>query len=89
MADNESPSHKTNIPLLTDELPAMVATDAGLPSALGSHINSRFASVSVNNKGRVWLRFMRYEYSGNLNDFIGDIRKLLNEIRLLQLGVPD
>ncbi|KAI7940222.1 hypothetical protein MJO28_013874 [Puccinia striiformis f. sp. tritici] len=59
------------------------------PHAIWDSINSRFASVSVNNKGRVWLRFMRYEYSGNLNDFIGDIRKLLNEIRLLQLGVPD
>lgn len=59
------------------------------PHAIWLKIISRYASSSVNNKGRVWLKFMRYEYSGNLKTFITDINKMMNEIAIVNLGVPD
>ncbi|KAI7957570.1 hypothetical protein MJO28_004665, partial [Puccinia striiformis f. sp. tritici] len=59
------------------------------PFSIWESILARFASTSVNNKGRVWLRFMRYEYRGALGNFISDMRKMLNEIQMLNLGVPD
>ncbi|POW12393.1 hypothetical protein PSHT_08092 [Puccinia striiformis] len=76
---------------LSDPVFDMVVTPdiAESPFSIWQNIVARFASSSVNNKGRVWLRFMRYEYSGVLGDFINDMRKMLNEIRMLNLGVPD
>ncbi|OAV84751.1 hypothetical protein PTTG_31092, partial [Puccinia triticina 1-1 BBBD Race 1] len=59
------------------------------PHRVWMSILNRFASASVNNKGRVWLKFMRYEYRGTLKDFISDMQKMLNEISLVSLGVPD
>ncbi|KNZ52303.1 uncharacterized protein VP01_3622g2 [Puccinia sorghi] len=59
------------------------------PHALGNKIISQYASTSVNNKGRVWLNFMRYEYNGKLKTFITDISHLLNKITVIKLGVPD
>jgi len=47
-----------------------------------------YASQSFNNKARVWLKFMRMEWNGDLNIFIQDCRKILNEIALVKLGVP-
>ncbi|POW21890.1 hypothetical protein PSHT_01837 [Puccinia striiformis] len=76
---------------LSDAVFEMVVTPdiASSPHQIWSNIIARFASISVNNKGRVWLRFMRYEYNGVLAEFITDMRKILNEVRMLQLGVPD
>lgn len=47
----------------------------------------RFALTSVVNKGRVWLKFMRYKYSGDLKRYITDVTHLLNEIAVVKLGV--
>ncbi|KNZ52963.1 uncharacterized protein VP01_3383g2 [Puccinia sorghi] len=49
----------------------------------------RFTSTSVNNKGCVWLKFMQYEYKGNLAEFIINMHKMLNKIAVCKLGVPD
>ncbi|PLW26249.1 hypothetical protein PCANC_26631 [Puccinia coronata f. sp. avenae] len=59
------------------------------PHGIWTQIISRYASTSVNNKGRVWLKFMRYEYGGNLKEFISDMHRLLTEIALVKLGVPE
>ncbi|KNZ46381.1 uncharacterized protein VP01_7318g1, partial [Puccinia sorghi] len=59
------------------------------PHALWNKIISQYSSTSVNNKGRVWLKFMRYEYNGQLKTFITDISHLLNEIAVVKLGVPN
>ncbi|KAI7944826.1 hypothetical protein MJO28_010521 [Puccinia striiformis f. sp. tritici] len=76
---------------ISDPVFDMVVTPdiASSPFSIWENILARFASASVNNKGRVWLRFMRYEYKGMLGEFISDMRKMLNEIRMLNLGVPD
>jgi hypothetical protein len=37
----------------------------------------------------VWLKFKRYEYSGNLKEFISDMHQMLTKIPLVKLGVPD
>lgn len=59
------------------------------PFAIWTQITTQYASTSSNNKGRVWLKFMRYEYRGNLSEFITDMHKMLIEIALVKLGVPD
>ncbi|PLW49320.1 hypothetical protein PCASD_02649 [Puccinia coronata f. sp. avenae] len=59
------------------------------PYGIWTQIVSRYASTSSNNKGRVWLKFMRYEYRGNLSKFITDMHKMLIKIALVKLGVPD
>lgn len=59
------------------------------PHAIWGKITSRYASTSVNNKGRVWLKFMRYEYNGNLKEFISDCTRMLNDVAIVKLGVPD
>lgn len=59
------------------------------PYAIWMKIQSRYASTSVNNKGRIWLRFMRYEFSGNLRVFIDNVAKMLNEIAVVKMKVPD
>lgn len=59
------------------------------PALLWAAIVDRFASESVNNKARVWLQLMRYEYNGNLKDYLGDCQKMINEFAVVQLGIPD
>jgi hypothetical protein len=59
------------------------------PFAIWNQIISCYASTSSNNKGRVWLKFMRYKYCGNLSEFITDMHKMLIKIALVKLGVPD
>ena len=59
------------------------------PHLIWSKIISRYASQSVNKKGRVWLKFMRFEYNGNLKDYIVECTKLINGISIVKLGVPD
>ncbi|PLW34183.1 hypothetical protein PCASD_13302 [Puccinia coronata f. sp. avenae] len=63
--------------------------DKDNPHAIWNQIISCYASTSSNNKGRVWLKFMRYEYRGNLSEFINNMHKMLIEIALVKLGVPD
>ena len=43
------------------------------PHAIWTQIISRYALTSVNNKGRVWLKFMPYEFKGDLKEFIADM----------------
>lgn len=59
------------------------------PFKIWTKILSRYASQSVNNKGRVWLKFMRFEFNGNLSEYISECTKLINEIAIVKLGVPD
>ena len=59
------------------------------PHGIWANIVSQFASTSVNNKGRVWLKFTRYEYKGDLAAYIADIHKMLTEIAVCKLGVPE
>jgi hypothetical protein len=59
------------------------------PYGIWTNIISRFASTTVNNKGRVWLKFMRYEYKGDLAVYITDMHRMLTEIAVCKLGVPE
>lgn len=52
----------------------------GDPFLIWTRITKRYTSQSVNNKGRVWLKFMRYKYNGNLKQYISDCSKLINEL---------
>ena len=59
------------------------------PHGIWTQIISLYALTSVNNKGRVWLKFMRYEFKGDLKGFINDMHKMLTKIALVKLGVPN
>lgn len=48
-----------------------------------------YTSSSINNKGQVWLKFLQYEYKGILKEFIDKMHKMLLEIALVRLGIPD
>jgi hypothetical protein len=58
------------------------------PHGIWTNIVFCFASTTVNNKGRVWLKFMRYKYKGDLPTYITDMHKMLTEIAVYKLGVP-
>jgi hypothetical protein len=60
-----------------------------VPHKLWLSIMNRFASQSYNNKARVWLKFMRLEWTGGLESYVSTCRKMLNEIALVDLGVPE
>ncbi|EFP85720.1 uncharacterized protein PGTG_11049 [Puccinia graminis f. sp. tritici CRL 75-36-700-3] len=59
------------------------------PALLWASIVERYASSSVNNKARIWLKWMRYEFNGNLNSYLADCQKMIRECALVQLGIPD
>jgi hypothetical protein len=59
------------------------------PYGIWSNIVSCFASTTVNNKGRVWLKFIHYECKGDLAAYITNMSKMLNKISVCKLGVPD
>ena len=48
------------------------------PALLWEAIVDRYASESVNNKARIWLRFMRYKYNGNLKTYLFKNSQLYN-----------
>lgn len=58
------------------------------PYYIWKNILNRYASQSFNNKARIWLKFMRMEWSGDLKGFIQECRKMLNEVAMVKLGVP-
>ncbi|KNZ62507.1 uncharacterized protein VP01_12626g1 [Puccinia sorghi] len=69
---------------------AVVTLDnKGSPFEIWNSIIRCYASTSVNNKGRVWLKFMQYKFKGALKEFIMDMHKMLTEIAFVRLGVPD
>ena len=59
------------------------------PKLIWDQIVLRYASQSINNKGWVWLKFMQFEYKGNLKEYLSESAKILNEISIFKLGVPD
>ncbi|OAV85818.1 hypothetical protein PTTG_30247, partial [Puccinia triticina 1-1 BBBD Race 1] len=78
-------SHLTEI-----ALEAVVTTEnEEKPNEIWDAIVDRYASLSVNNKARIWLKFMRYEYGGNLKNYLIDCQKMIREFAIVQLGIPD
>jgi hypothetical protein len=67
----------------------ITAENEDQPADIWAAIINRFASSSVNNKACVWLKFMRYQYPGNLKEYIDSCRKMMNEFAVVQLGIPD
>jgi hypothetical protein len=67
----------------------ITANNEDKPDLIWTAITQRFASSSVNNKARVWLKFMRYKYPGNLKGYINTCRKMINKFVVIQLGIPD
>jgi hypothetical protein len=59
------------------------------PRLLWNAIVEPFASDLINNKARIWLKFMRYEYSGNLHTYLIDCQKMVKELFIVKLGIPD
>jgi hypothetical protein len=61
------------------------------PKLLWNSIVKCFASDSINNKARyIWLKFMRYEYNGNLYTYLIDCQKMVKELSIVKLiGIPD
>jgi len=64
------------------------ADNSDEPYLIWQSILNRYASQSFNNKARIWLKFMRLEWNGNLMNFIQECKQHLNEIALVKLGVP-
>jgi hypothetical protein len=59
------------------------------PQIIWAAIVKRFASKSINNKARIWLKFMQYKYNGDLPKYLKDCHKMIKEILVVQLGIPD
>ncbi|MBW0561266.1 hypothetical protein O181_100981 [Austropuccinia psidii MF-1] len=54
---------------------------------LWSKLTRRFASSTFNNQARIWMRFCRITYNGNLQSFISEIRQCLNEVITVKVEV--
>ncbi|MBW0543082.1 hypothetical protein O181_082797 [Austropuccinia psidii MF-1] len=54
---------------------------------LWSKLTKRFASSTFNNQARIWMRFCRITYNGNLRSFILEIRQCLNEVISVKVEV--
>ncbi|MBW0491417.1 hypothetical protein O181_031132 [Austropuccinia psidii MF-1] len=54
---------------------------------LWSKLTKCFASSTFNNQARIWMRFCRITYNGNLQSFILEIRQCLNEVISVKLEV--
>ncbi|OAV85527.1 hypothetical protein PTTG_30459, partial [Puccinia triticina 1-1 BBBD Race 1] len=59
------------------------------PNEIWNAIVDRYASASINNKARIWLNFMRYEYGGDLKSYLVDCQKMIRDFAIVQLGIPD
>ena len=59
------------------------------PKLLWEAIVKRFASNSINNKACIWLKFMQYKYNNNLPKYLKYCHKMIKEILIVQLGIPD
>ncbi|OAV97462.1 hypothetical protein PTTG_26063 [Puccinia triticina 1-1 BBBD Race 1] len=78
-------SHLTEI-----ALKAVVTTkNKEKPNKIWDAIVNRYASSSVNNKARIWLKFMQYKYGGNLKNYLINCQKMIREFAIVQLGIPD
>lgn len=58
------------------------------PKAILEAINKRYASQSSNNQGRLWLSLICYQFRGDLNQYINECFKLMNEISVVKLNMP-
>ncbi|KAI7933821.1 hypothetical protein MJO29_016659 [Puccinia striiformis f. sp. tritici] len=67
----------------------VTAENEDKPSEIWSAIVDRYASASINNKARIWLKFMRYEYGGDLKNYLVDCQKMIREFSIVHLGIPD
>ncbi|MBW0487248.1 hypothetical protein O181_026963, partial [Austropuccinia psidii MF-1] len=54
---------------------------------LWSKITNRFASSTFNSQARIWSRFSKITYNGNLRSFISELRQSLNEIKTVGIEV--
>ncbi|OAV91899.1 hypothetical protein PTTG_27847 [Puccinia triticina 1-1 BBBD Race 1] len=52
-------------------------------------IVDQYASASINHKARIWLKFMRYEYGGDLKNYLIDFQKMIRDFSIVQLGILD
>ncbi|PLW22454.1 hypothetical protein PCASD_11632 [Puccinia coronata f. sp. avenae] len=59
------------------------------PQVIWAAIVKRFASKSINNKAKIWLKFMQYKYNGDLPKYLKDCHKMIKEILVVQLGMQD
>jgi len=59
------------------------------PHLIWNKINDRYASKSFNNRGCLWLKFMRMEYRGDLKNYIQDCRNMMTDMSVVLLGVPE
>ncbi|KAI7964700.1 hypothetical protein MJO29_002798 [Puccinia striiformis f. sp. tritici] len=67
----------------------VTAENEDKPSEIWSAIVDRYASALINNKARIWLKFMRYEYGGDLKNYLVDCQKMIREFSIVHLGIPD
>lgn len=59
------------------------------PYTIWSELKEKFASQSFNNKGRIWLNFIRHEFKGDITTYIKECRKLINELAIVNMNVPE
>ncbi|MBW0488407.1 hypothetical protein O181_028122 [Austropuccinia psidii MF-1] len=54
---------------------------------LWSKITNCFSSSTFNSQARIWSRFSKITYNGNLQSFISELRQSLNEIKTVGIKV--
>ncbi|KAI8460521.1 hypothetical protein BY996DRAFT_6509343 [Phakopsora pachyrhizi] len=50
---------------------------------------SIYASQSYNNKGRIWLNFIRHEFKGDIKTYIKEYQRLMNQLAIVCIKIPD
>jgi len=65
------------------------ATNKSDPYLIWKKINTKYASQSFNNKGKIWLNFIRHEFKGDMENYIKQCRKFINELAVVKMGIPE
>ncbi|MBW0479726.1 hypothetical protein O181_019441 [Austropuccinia psidii MF-1] len=56
---------------------------------LWAKINKQYASKRAINRGKIWMKFQRYFYNGNLQVYIDSCRELLMELETVSIKIPN
>ncbi|MBW0500847.1 hypothetical protein O181_040562 [Austropuccinia psidii MF-1] len=56
---------------------------------LWSRINDQYASKTPANRGRVWMDWQHCFYNGNLQKYVEECRKLILDLKTVNINVPN
>ncbi|CAH7687239.1 expressed protein [Phakopsora pachyrhizi] len=58
------------------------------PYLIWTEINEKFASQPYNNMRRIWINFIRHQFT-DINSYIIECRKLINTISKVNMNIPE